>query len=88
MCVILCAKCLQIREGSKHHILPRRFFNTNQNSPLLFLCRDCHNDIEKHIPQHTKLDRDEYFQIAVDFLQGAAQQYGNVLQFPMRRKIR
>ena len=87
MCVILCAKCLRIRESSKHHLLPRRFFGSNQNSPLLFLCRECHNDLEDQIPQHVKLDRDEYFQIAVEFLQ-RSQQYGNVLPFVRRRKNR
>ncbi len=85
MCVILCVKCLRIRESSKHHLLPRRFFGSNQNSPLLFLCRECHNDLEEQIPQHVKLDRDEYFQIAVDFLQ-PAQPYGNVLPFVRRKK--
>jgi len=87
MCVIMCPKCLQIREASRHHITPKRFFGSNQNSPILYLCRDCHDEIEKHIPQFTRLDRDEYFQIAADFLQ-PAQQYGKVLQFPVRRKKR
>lgn len=85
MCVVLCPKCLQIREGSKHHILPRRFFTPNNNSPLLFLCRDCHDEIEKLIPQHERLDRDEYFLIAEEFLK-PAQQYGKVLQFVRRTK--
>jgi hypothetical protein len=87
MCqIIMCAKCLKIRESSKHHLLPRRFFGSNENSPLLFLCRDCHTALEKLIPQHHKLERDEYFLIAVEFLRESAQQYGKVLQFVHRRK--
>ena len=88
MCqVILCPKCKKLREGTRHHLLPVRFFGSNPNSPILFLCRDCHDLIEKEIPQHTKLEREEYFQIAVEFLQNSPQ-YGNVLQFPVRRKKR
>ena len=85
MCVILCPKCLKITEGSKHHVLPKRFFGSNQNSPLLFLCRNCHSDLEDQIPQHHKLDREDYFEIAAEFLQ-RSQQYGKVL--PFRRKNR
>ncbi len=85
MCVIMCPKCLQIREASRHHITPVRFFGSNQNSPILYLCRDCHDEIEKQIPQHHKLDREDYFEIAAEFLQ-PAQQYGKVLQFVRRKK--
>jgi len=69
MCVIMCGKCRQITEGTRHHILPVRFFGSNQNSPILYLCRTCHDLIEKEIPQHQRLERDEYFQIAEEFLQ-------------------
>ncbi len=84
---IFCPKCHQVREGTRHHVLPQRFFGSNQNSPILFLCRDCHSEVEKQIPQHHRLDRDEYFEIAAEFLQ-PAQQYGKVLQFVHRRKKR
>lgn len=87
MCVILCPSCKKITEGTRHHILPVRFFGSNENSPILYLCRPCHDEIEKLIPQFTRLDRDEYFQIAVEFLQ-PAQQYGKVLQFVHRRTKR
>ncbi len=91
MCgVIMCSKCRQITEGTRHHILPLRFFplksfTSEQNSPILYLCRTCHDLIEKEIPQHQRLERDEYFQIAEEFLQ-SAQQYGKVLQFVRRKK--
>ena len=68
MCVILCPKCLYLRDGTKHHVMPRRFFRTNSNSPLLFLCRSCHTDLEKLIPQHDKLRKEDYLQIAREFL--------------------
>ncbi len=87
MCVIMCAACKKIRESSKHHILPLRFYGSSQNSPILYLCRTCHDEIERLIPQHHKLDREDYFEIAAEFLQ-PAQQYGNVLPFVRRRKNR
>jgi len=70
MCVGLCARCLIVKRLTKHHIFPKRFFGSNPGSPILHLCRDCHNDIEVHIPQHTELERDEYLAIAVEFLKG------------------
>ena len=82
---IFCPGCRQIREGTRHHVLPVRFFGSNQNSPILYLCRPCHDRIEREIPQHTKLEREQYLEIATEFLQ-PAQQYGNVLPFVRRKR--
>ena len=85
---ILCPKCKRIREGTRHHILPVRFFGSNQNSPILYLCRDCHDLIENEIPLHVRLERDEYFLIAEEFLKSSqpTQQYGKVLPFVQRKR--
>jgi len=64
----LCPKCLYLRDLTKHHIYPRRFFGTPKNSPILHLCRDCHDKIEELLPRHDKLSKRDYLQICRDFL--------------------
>lgn len=66
MCKILCSKCLEVRPGTRHHLWPRRFFNGR--GPILFLCRQCHNLIERLLPQNVELHPDDYLQIAREFL--------------------
>jgi 5-methylcytosine-specific restriction endonuclease McrA len=68
MCNGLCPRCLYIRELTRHHIFPRRFFGDWKNSPIMFLCRTCHDKIEKLIPENEKLHKDDYLQIAREFL--------------------
>ena len=68
MCYGLCPACKYLRELTRHHIYPRRFFGKNQNSPILHLCRACHDLIEEEIPLEERLSKREYMQIAVDFL--------------------
>lgn len=67
MCKILCGKCKEIRPGTKHHIFPRRFYGGI--GAILWLCRKCHDALEKLIPQHTPLQKDEYIQLAREFLE-------------------
>jgi hypothetical protein len=66
MCKILCPKCLLILPGTKHHLFPKRFFGSE--GPLLYLCRNCHSDLEKIIPQFQELEKDDYLQITREFL--------------------
>lgn len=70
----LCPKCLRLKPMTKHHILPKRFFGSN--SPILNLCRSCHDLIEELIPESVKLDFREYMELTVDFLRGVGN-YGN-----------
>ncbi|HRF70623.1 MAG TPA: hypothetical protein PKV66_04260 [Candidatus Pelethenecus sp.] len=42
-----CARCGTRSCPSKHHILPRRHF---KSSLVVYLCRDCHDEIERMIP--------------------------------------
>ena len=65
----LCSKCLYLRDLTKHHLYPRRFFGNSTNSPILFLCRPCHDVIEKLIPLDDRLHKEDYLQIAREFLQ-------------------
>jgi len=62
----MCPKCLRIRVLTKHHIHPQRHF-TQKNPEYLFLCRDCHSELEKEIP-HAKIRMSQYEEIARDFL--------------------
>ena len=64
----LCPQCLYLRELTRHHIYPVRFFGNPKNSPILYLCRACHDEIEKLIPRDEELPKREYLQIAREFL--------------------
>ena len=64
----LCSKCLYLRDLTKHHLYPRRFFGDHPNSPILFLCRGCHDLIENLIPKEDVLNKEDYLQIAREFL--------------------
>lgn len=66
MCKIICTKCLQVRPASRHHCFPKRFFGGE--GPLLWLCRKCHNDIERIIPQFQKLTKEDYLTLTREFL--------------------
>lgn len=64
----LCPKCLYLRDLTAHHIYPRRFFGTPKNSPILHLCRGCHDKIELTIPKDEPLSKRDYLQLAREFL--------------------
>jgi hypothetical protein len=68
MCKILCPKCLEITQGTKHHIFPKRFFGNGDSTPLLYLCRHCHSELEKIIPQFQQLEKEDYLQLTREFL--------------------
>lgn len=64
----LCPKCMYLRDLTKHHVYPRRFFGNPPNAPILFLCRGCHDQLELIIPRDTPLHKDDYLQLAREFL--------------------
>lgn len=64
----LCPRCNHLRDLTKHHLYPVRFFGRSPNSPILFLCRSCHDGIERLIPEHEQLNKEDYLQIAREFL--------------------
>ena len=61
---ILCPKCKEIRIGTRHHVFPRRHFD---DPTILYLCRDCHDIIERMIPMRRK-HKDFYIKITKQFL--------------------
>lgn len=64
----MCPNCLYLRDLTRHHIYPVRFFGKPKNSPILFLCRSCHDLIESRIPANEKLTKREYLQICREFI--------------------
>lgn len=64
----LCPKCLYVRKLTKHHLYPVRFFGRPNNSPILHLCRKCHDKIETTIPRDEPLTKRDYLQLAREFL--------------------
>jgi hypothetical protein len=66
----MCPKCKHLKLLTKHHILPKRFFKEHPESPILHLCRICHDAIERLIPQTTQLPTSMYVDIARNFLEG------------------
>lgn len=70
MCTGLCPCCLYIRELTRHHIYPVRFFGRRheKTNPILHLCRDCHDKIEREIPKDEMLHKEDYIQLAREFL--------------------
>ncbi len=38
-----CSKCKELRELTRHHSTPQRRYPSNRNSPLVYLCRPCHD---------------------------------------------
>ena len=65
---IKCPKCGKIKARTMHHIWPRRFYEA-EGSPILYICRACHDDLEKVIAEYERLPKEMYEQIAYHFLE-------------------
>lgn len=63
-----CLKCRQKKILTRHHILPRRFYGSPPDAPILLICRSCHDDLEILIPQQPKMERHQYWIILFQFL--------------------
>jgi len=63
-----CPKCHQKRYLTKHHILPIRMFG--KNDQVIYLCRRCHDAIERFIPLSKKLTKEAYYRIVIAFING------------------
>lgn len=46
----ICPRCRELKKLTKHHINPVRFFGGG--GPLGYICRDCHDRLEKLIWKH------------------------------------
>ena len=64
----VCPKCGLIRRLTKHHIFPKRFFGCK--GPIKYICRECHDALEKLIPFYVVLRKKRYWEIYNDFLKG------------------
>ncbi len=68
--IAVCPRCFKVRLLTKHHLTPKRFFNKKNNQNIIYICEECHKEIEKIIPRFRKLLKEEYFDIHKKWLQG------------------
>jgi transcription elongation factor Elf1 len=62
----VCPKCNEERPLTKHHVYPKRWFGRGkENQQYLWICRECHDELELLIP-YKKKKRNFYVDI-VDF---------------------
>ena len=64
----ICPKCFTIKKLTAHHCYPKRFFGSNDSR--LYLCRCCHDIIEKRLPKNRQLTKEEYIDIHKAWLKG------------------
>lgn len=76
----LCPKCLRLRELTRHHILPKRVYPLGKNSPLLYVCRDCHDVIDDLTFMWEEMGRSYIVDQTVRWLQGEHDDYVSALQ--------
>lgn len=62
-----CPKCKEVKELTRHHIYPRRFFCGR--SEVVLICRKCHDLLERKIPEKKKLPEQFYELVVHNFLQ-------------------
>lgn len=61
-----CPKCGNLAPLHKHHYLPQRFYG--KNPFYIEICDDCHEEVEKLIPETKQLTPAKYFKILYDFI--------------------
>ena len=75
-----CPKCHELRKLTCHHVFPRRwwmFWTGRQRRQEVYVCRECHNEIEAEICRREEkrrrpLPAREYIEILETFLSKAA----------------
>jgi 5-methylcytosine-specific restriction endonuclease McrA len=55
-----CPKCRAELPMTRHHIYPKRHFGGGGGKDIFLLCRDCHDELERWIPQHQVMPREFY----------------------------
>lgn len=70
-----CARCGQRTKMTEHHVLPRRIWPVEEgNTEVGYLCRDCHDEIERIIAyrkrQVLKTNEEMYRRIWQNFIRG------------------
>ena len=66
----VCPKCFKVRTLTRHHLTPKRFFNKKNNKNILYLCEECHAEIEIIIPRWRKLTKESYFELHKQWIRG------------------
>jgi len=64
----ICPKCNEFTALTKHHIKPKRFFGKRNNTDWIYICRDCHDDLEKLIPLKELQPVEFYYNVVELFL--------------------
>ena len=68
-----CPKCRELKQLTRHHIMPSQWYKREKLKPICHLCRDCHDDIEVIIRDREKgkkLTKKVYLEILLSFLEG------------------
>jgi hypothetical protein len=66
----ICPKCGVTQKLTKHHVLPKRHFGSGGQT--LDICRLCHDELEKLIPQERLEAVIAYYRIIIHFLNGGS----------------
>lgn len=64
-----CPKCKEETKLTKHHILVRQYFGSPDNAPILLICRTCHTELHKMIPENELKTIHFYWDVCFIFLQ-------------------
>ena len=64
----LCPCCLEIKPLTAHHIIPKRFNRHSNNTPILYLCSDCHQQLEQRLYKITRFVRERFIREAKQFV--------------------
>lgn len=62
----VCPACGENKPLTRHHILPKRYYNGY--GEIILLCRACHNELEKTIPFRPRLTTMKYYKLLNQFL--------------------
>jgi len=63
-----CPRCTQHTKLTRHHILVRQFFGHSETAPCILICRTCHTELHKLIPENELRTIDFYWEIVFVFL--------------------
>lgn len=66
----ICPKCFEFKELTIHHCFPSRWGKRVAKWTKLFLCRDCHNEIDNLLPTNRKMTRFEVLKATEKWLKG------------------
>jgi hypothetical protein len=63
-----CPRCFSLGRLQKHHCLPVRFYGRNKH--VIYMCADCHQEIESILPLKVKFSPEEYLELTKQFIRG------------------